>query len=58
MAIVDIRDGDLLIGNDVVLGPAPGTPDPYDSIGGLHFHAARITVGNRMEISQGSSLLM
>jgi len=58
MAIVDIRDGDLLIGNDVVLGPAPGTQNLYDLIGSLHFHNAHITVGNLLEISQGSSLMM
>ena len=58
MAIVDIRDGNLLIGNDVVLGPAPGAQNFYDSIGSLHFHNAHITVGNLLEISQGSSLMM
>ena len=58
MAIVDLRDGHLLIGNDVVLGPALGAQNRYDLIGGLHFHAASITIGNRLEMSQGSSLLM
>ncbi len=58
MAIVDIRDGDLLIGNDVVLGPTPGEQNFYDLIGSLHFHNAHITVGNQFEIFQGSSIMM